>query len=264
MRACAILTTILVVGAAKADDKIQPLAPIDTKAKNIEMAVPKDGSVLKPTEITTVEELTKSPLFGKVAVEKVKKEVNFEKEKLVVFAWNGPEKHKLDGELVIGNKKAIARFNYIAIIGSELQLHFALFAVPKDSVIVVRDLRTRTECISTVKEIPTTDLKIAFPEKPGGASKPEIITSAAELAQHTPLKAAGDGIKKQVDFEKEKLVFIAWFGSSGDQFSMTVRLSDDKLILAFQASPGLHADRYKHLRVFVVPKDVGVETGGGK
>lgn len=264
MRACVILTTILVTGAANADDKNPLLTPIDAKAKNIEVVIPKDGGVFRPTEITTAEGLTKSPLFGKDAVEKLKKEVNFEKDKLVVFAWGGPEKYKLAGELVTTNKKAIARFNSISIDDNELQPHFVLFAVPKDSLVVVRDLRTRTDYLATVKDIPTKDLKITFPEKPGGPSKPEIITSAAELAQHAPLKAAGDGIKKQVDFDKEKLVFVAWFGSSGDQFSMDVRFSDDKLILAFQVRPGLRADRYKHTRLFVVAKHIGVETGGGK
>jgi hypothetical protein len=117
---------------------------------------------------------------------------------------------------------------------------------------------------SQVKEIPTKDLKIAFPENPGGVKKPDVITSAEQLGGAPALKGAADAIKKRVDFDKEKLVFVAWRGASDDVFALAVKFIDAKPVLAFQAVPGTRTDLFKHARLFVIPKEIGVETTGGK
>ena len=111
-----------------------------------------------------------------------------------------------------------------------------------------------------VKEISTFGLKITFPADPGGTANPEIITSASQLSESPELKDAAEEIKKQVDFEKEKLVFIAWYGSFSDQFTIEWNFSDKRTIVSFRVRPGSSLDYSKRTRLFVLPKEVGVQT----
>src|SRR5438045_2034971 len=66
-----------------------------------------------------------------------------------------------------------------------------------------------------VKEIPTKDLKLTFP-KTGKATEPTTVKTAEELAKNPVVGAAADDIKKQIDFEKQKLLVFAWSGSGQD------------------------------------------------
>lgn len=121
---------------------------------------------------------------------------------------------------------------------------------------------------SPVKEVPTKGLKIAFPKMPGGIKKPEIVTSAAQLAESPALKGAADEIGKQIDFDKQKLVFVAWSGSSGDKLLMETKFADTKppntkLVVTYRVTPGAETDLYKHTRLFVVPKEAAVAATGG-
>ncbi len=110
----------------------------------------------------------------------------------------------------------------------------------------------------TVKEIPTKDLKIAFP-KSGKATEPTEIKTTDELTKSAALKDAADEIKKQVNFEKEKLVFFAWGGSGGDKIT-----PDEKTVGTFTLTRGLTRDLRMHMRLFVVPKDAAVKIVTGK
>jgi hypothetical protein len=73
----------------RAADEPKSLKPIFPAAKEIPFVVPKDGIKDSPFEIKTANELAKSALFGEGGAEKLKKVVNFDKEKLVVFSWAG-------------------------------------------------------------------------------------------------------------------------------------------------------------------------------
>ncbi len=276
MRTCVSLA-VLVVGSVlvSADDPLtelldsrlsdaKPLSPIDTKAKGIAVVMPRTSDALKPIEIKTAEELAKSPLFNKASAEKVKKEVNFEKEYLVVFAWNGPRGDKLAGRQGTIGKASVADVRYTPGITFDRREHFYLFIVPNDTITSVSAIPAQLDENSDVKEIPTKDLKIAFPENPGGPGNPEIITSAAQLSRSPALNDAAEEIQKRVNFDKEKVVFLTWFGSFADRFTLEVKHSEGKFVLTFQVRAGFNVDRYKHARLFVVPKDIPVETTGGK
>ena len=113
------------------------------------------------------------------------------------------------------------------------------------------------------KEIPCKDLKIAFPAKPGGIKTPEVVTTAEQLSKSAALKGAEDDIKKQIDFEKEKLVFVAWLGASDDKFMMEPTTIESKPAIAFRVVSGKRTDQYKHTRLFVVPKDIALDVKGG-
>jgi hypothetical protein len=246
-----------------ADDKSQPLVPIDTKTKGITVAVPKDGTALKLIEIGTADALAKSPLFPADSAEKLKKELDFEKDKLIVFAWNGSGRDRLTGALTPG-PVPLAAFQYTPGLTFEWRQHARLFVVPRGADIRLSAEPAVIDEDSAVKEIPTKDLKIAFPENPGGVMKPDVITSAEQLTKAPALRGAAEAIGKRVNFDKEKLVFVAWRGASDDKFALGVKFIDAKPALAFQAVPGTRTDLFKHTRLFVVPKEVGVETAGGK
>jgi hypothetical protein len=110
-----------------------------------------------------------------------------------------------------------------------------------------------------IKEIPTKDLKLAFPER-GKATEPATITSAEDLAKNAVVKGAADEIKKQVDFSKEKLVVFAWGGSGRDRLTPVLRAEDKKATAVFSYAPGLTRDFRMHTHLYVVPKDAEVKV----
>src|SRR5262245_16866723 len=76
---------------------------------------------------------------------------------------------------------------------------------------------------AVVREI---DLKgFARNRTAGMATKPTKITNAAELAKAFPDsdKEWLDRIARQVDFQKEELLFFAWTGSATDRLSFKVQ-----------------------------------------
>src|SRR5262245_38201288 len=56
----------------------------------------------------------------------------------------------------------------------------------------------------------------------GVATKPTKIANAEQLAQAIPDKESRDRIAKQVDFDKEELLFFTWIGSATDRLSFKV------------------------------------------
>lgn len=81
-----------------------------------------------PTEIKTAEELAKT-LPQEEVVAAIKKEVNFDKQKLLFFAWAGSGQDKVSGEIV----KEEAIFTYKRGLTRDLRSHYHLFAIPKDA-----------------------------------------------------------------------------------------------------------------------------------
>ena len=129
MRACALLAMFVVGSVAGAADKPVPLVPLDLK--DVPTIQPKTGDATKPTEIASAEELAKSPLFGAGAAEKLKKSVDFTKEKLVVFAWGGSGRDSVAGATRTADTKLTAQFLYTPGLTRDLRQHFKAFVVPK-------------------------------------------------------------------------------------------------------------------------------------
>ena len=131
------------------------------------------------------------------------------------------------------------------------------------AALVVAPVLSAEDPKAPVKEIPLKDVKVVFPKKPGGLKMPEVVTSAAQLADSPALKGAADEIKKHVDFDKQKLVFVAWLGSSADKFSTETKTVEGKPVLVFRVVTGNLTDLYKHTRMFVIPKEMSIQGGGG-
>jgi hypothetical protein len=87
---------------------------------------------------------------------------------------------------------------------------------------------------------------------------PIEIKSADDLAKAAPFldAASREAIKKQVNFEKEKVVVLVWEGSGRDRLAGA--LSADGKTATFTHRLGLTADLHRHAYVFAVPKDATV------
>jgi hypothetical protein len=124
---CAVAMVLAVPACADNPPDVRALATKDVKFDHS-----KTGSVPKPVEIKTAEELAKSELFkdndGRDAI---KKQVDFSKEKLVVFVWGGSGGDKLAGALI--KRGGTAQFTYTAGVTDDLRYHGHVFAVPKDA-----------------------------------------------------------------------------------------------------------------------------------
>jgi hypothetical protein len=78
----------------------------------------------------------------------------------------------------------------------------------------------------------------------GVASKPTRISNVEELAQAFPDtdKDWRDQIARQVDFEKEELLFFAWTGSNTDRLSFKVEETRRGPVVVFSYKAGLGDD----------------------
>jgi len=86
--------------------------------------------VNKPTEIKTAEEAAK--VFDKDALEKVKKDVDFNKEKLVCFDWEGSGQDMLAFKLDKDKDAPVVVFTYTRGATKDLRMHARVFVMPRD------------------------------------------------------------------------------------------------------------------------------------
>ena len=131
MRTATFAALFLAAPLLAADDKpvVKEIPTQDLKVKP-----PKGGKATEPTVITSADELMKCPVCGDEA-EAIKKHVDFEKEKLMVFAWSGSGQDKvaLAGETKDGKTTVTPTFTPGRT--RDLRPHVKLFVVPKDAEI---------------------------------------------------------------------------------------------------------------------------------
>jgi hypothetical protein len=114
---------------AAADDKA---AVREIPTKGLKVLPPKGGKATAPTEIKSADELAKNEAL-KGAADAITKQVNFETEKLVFFAWSGSGQDK-----VAPDEKSPGAFTYTRGLTRDLRRHVRLFAVPKDAKVEVK------------------------------------------------------------------------------------------------------------------------------
>ena len=132
MRLLALLAAFTLVSVAVAEDK-PAVRALDLKG----VALKHDGNEPKPAEIKSAEELAKAGVFADAAGrDALKKQIDFAKEKLVVFAWSGSGGDKLTPSLAADGKKVA--FAYKAGLTDDIQRHGHAFAVPKDATVEVK------------------------------------------------------------------------------------------------------------------------------
>jgi hypothetical protein len=96
------------------------------------------------------------------------------------------------------------------------------------------------------------------------APKPVMITNADELAKAIADKDWQAKIAKQVDFNKEQLVFFAWAGSGQDKLSARVDKDKKEPVVVFSYTQGLTDDLRSHFHLYAVGKDATWRVEGVK
>ena len=92
--------------------------------------------------------------------------------------------------------------------------------------------------------------------------KPAVISNIGELAESLGMclkEQLPYQLAKEVDFEKERLLFFAWSGSEDDKLTYEVKCCpkhrDDVTAVTFQYQRGATESRRSHFRLVVVPKN---------
>lgn len=91
----------------------------------------KPTTVKTPTVITAADEAAK--LFDDDSLALIKKSVNFDKEKLLVFSWAGSGGDRIRPEMEKKDGKATVVFHYKAGLTDDVRRHFHVFVLPKDA-----------------------------------------------------------------------------------------------------------------------------------
>ena len=112
---------------------------------------------------------------------------------------------------------------------------------------------------AAVREIDPKDRLHQLP--PGKFDKPIVVTSADQLEKKVVLCKKGGGadlliqLRKDVDFDKEQLLFFEWSGPADDKLTFQI-LNCPKRgnPVSFQYHRGTTQGRRSHFRLVVVPK----------
>lgn len=118
-------------------------------------------------------------------------------------------------------------------------------------------LTGRADDKETVKEIDLKGVKLKQVEV--GLKSHTEIKSAEDLAKVVTDKDAAEMIAKKVDFEKQKLVYLAWSGSGQDKVVGGEGGKKGSVVLRF--TPGRTRDFRPHFKMFAVPKDATITIG---
>lgn len=120
-----VVPAVLLASAALADDaKLPPIKRI--KGVQPKRSIFKAAKRNKPLVIKTAEEAGKH--FGKDAVEKLKKQVQFGKQIVLVFAWRGSGRDKLTYQVLESFPEQVV-FNYKPGRTRDLRPHVYVFAL---------------------------------------------------------------------------------------------------------------------------------------
>jgi hypothetical protein len=117
---------------------------------------------------------------------------------------------------------------------------------------------TSASAADTVKEIDLKGLKAVPPMS--RADKPTEIKNEEQLSKAFPQKELVEQIKKDVDFDKQKLLLFAWSGSGKDKISFDA--GKDEVTFTYQR--GLTRDLRAHFHLFAIPKDAKWSMSKGK
>jgi len=138
MRLFAAFAVFALAPLAVAQDKDKP-AVRALELKGGKLVLPERLTEPKAVEVKSAEELARAKEFADDAArDAVKKQVDFAKEKVVVFAWAGSGQDRLTPELVTDGKQVKATFAYKVGATDDFVRHGRVFAVPKDATVEVK------------------------------------------------------------------------------------------------------------------------------
>jgi hypothetical protein len=121
---------LVLASGASADDPSKKAVPavreIDLKGYSSDRP---GGDVQKPVIITTAEELARA-FPNREWQQRVGKQADFAREKLLLFAWSGSGTDRLTATAGKGKDGPVIVFHYTAGLTDDVKAHFRLFAVP--------------------------------------------------------------------------------------------------------------------------------------
>jgi hypothetical protein len=135
MKICCVFTAVALVLHPLAGDVYSGKKP-ESPVRELKLGAAaaekfKPTSVKMPTIVAAADDAVK--LFDGVSAETIKKEVNFEREKLLVFSWQGSGGDRLRPALEKEAGKAIVVFHYTAGLTDDLRRHFHVYVLPRDA-----------------------------------------------------------------------------------------------------------------------------------
>jgi hypothetical protein len=138
MRTTLALAILFAGSVAYADDKEKDKPTVkEIATKDLKIKFPEAGKPTEPATIKTAEELKKNPVVG-AAADEIAKQIDFDKQSLLVFAWSGSGGDKITASIGAGaDGKAIVFAELLPGKTFDLRQHVRLFAVPKDLKVVV-------------------------------------------------------------------------------------------------------------------------------
>jgi hypothetical protein len=207
-----------------------------------------NGDILKPRTITSAAELARA-IPDKAWQERIARQVNFAKEHLLFFAWAGSGQDRLSLHLEGRGKALTVVFLYTRGLTDDLRSHFRLFAVAKDAVWEVRRTGNAAGDNPNVRLI----RGVKGPWRWGDQEATEITTEEGL----TRIFGDAPHIRAEVDFSREKLVWVNWAGSSSSYLTHTVRSRNGKitLVLAVETPRPALTDYRQHGALVVMPRD---------
>lgn len=137
MRTALLAAALIAAPAVAADDK--PLVK-ELPTKDLKLAPPPDDGGVSfggPAVVASAAELEKNPVLKDAAAE-VKKLIDFDKQKLLVFAWSGSGQDKVAVTAEVKDGKTALAVTYTPGRTRDLRQHVKLFAVPKDAELPVK------------------------------------------------------------------------------------------------------------------------------
>lgn len=115
-----------------------------------------------------------------------------------------------------------------------------------------------------VRQLDAAGLKVVMPAENSETTLQVVFRAADDLAASTVFLDAASraAVLKQVDFSREKVVVLAWRGSSSSAARALVSRCGKSVGFAVVASSPSLADMRPHVAVFVVPLDMAVAGQG--
>jgi hypothetical protein len=218
-----------------------------------EKSVFKDAAWNKPIVIKSAEEAAKH--FGKDALETLGKEVDFKKQIVLVFAWQGSGGDKLSYTVAESLPEQIA-FSLKRGLTRDLRSHSHVYAL-RSNVRISTDgkdepAKKSVRQLKGIKNLPTE------------LGKP-VIADPKDLEKAFS-KEVQEQIKKDVDFTKEQIVGFGWKGSGSESLSFDSKEKDGKVtvfISILTPSPAT-TDLRMHGVWIVMPKGASWEMAKGQ
>ncbi|MSQ96735.1 MAG: hypothetical protein EXR98_19575 [Gemmataceae bacterium] len=258
-RFATLLTMIGLFCTAAATNAQEPIVRLEVKPKN-----PKFDDWNKPTVLRSADDAAK--VFDKDAIAALAKKVDFKKQFVVVFAWQGSGGDKLAYTVFESFPEQIT-FSMKHGLTDDIRPHVQVFALRSNVRASIKGpdgkqgkIDGQAAGVRQLKFMPA-DPTIVFTL--GGKANATKLANAAAVEKLVG-KASAKALIDQVDFDKEMIVFVSWNTSGPPDGKLQHEVKgpgdDRKLTFFVQGPPGSVRGQRQRIGAdfFAVPRNVMV------